>query len=94
MKILSLLAGCALASCLGMVGTKVVAAEGDFPSRPISLVIPFPPGGATDVLGRVIGARLGRELGQPVVIDNRAGAGTIMARPTSPRPRRTATRCW
>lgn len=78
MKILSVLAGCALASSLVMLGPKALAAEGDFPARPISLVIPFPPGGATDVLGRVIGARMGKELGQPVVIDNRAGAGTIV----------------
>ena len=78
MKTLSVLAGFALASSLGVVGAPAVAAESDFPSRPVTLIIPFPPGGATDVLGRVIGARLGKELGQPVVIDNRAGAGTII----------------
>jgi len=78
MKISTALAGFALASCLGLVCAPAIAAENDFPLRPISLVIPFPPGGATDVLGRVIGVRLGKELGQPVVIDNRAGAGTII----------------
>lgn len=80
MKILTAVAGLALASCLGLglAGTPATAAENDFPSRPITLVIPFPPGGATDVVGRVIGLRLGKELGQPVVIDNRAGAGTII----------------
>lgn len=41
-------------------------------------MIPFPPGGATDVNGRIIGQRLSKELGQPVVIENRAGAGTII----------------
>jgi tripartite-type tricarboxylate transporter receptor subunit TctC len=78
MKILFALASFSLASCLGVVSVPAIAAENDFPSRPISLVIPFPPGGATDVLGRVVGLRLGKELGQPVVIDNRAGAGTII----------------
>jgi tripartite-type tricarboxylate transporter receptor subunit TctC len=78
MKILSALAGLALASCAGLIGAQAIAAEGDYPSRPVTLVIPYPPGGATDVLGRVIGARLGKELGQPVVIDNRAGAATII----------------
>jgi tripartite-type tricarboxylate transporter receptor subunit TctC len=78
MKILLALASFSLASCLGVVSVPAIAAEQDFPSRPISLVIPFPPGGATDVLGRVVGLRLGKELGQPVVIDNRAGAGTII----------------
>lgn len=55
-----------------------VAQEGAFPPKPITLVIPFPPGGATDVLGRLIGKKLGDKLGQSVVIDNRAGAGTAI----------------
>ncbi|MCZ2497109.1 tripartite tricarboxylate transporter substrate binding protein [Xylophilus sp. Kf1] len=49
-----------------------------YPSRPLTLVIPFPPGGSTDVVGRLVGKALGDRLGQPVVIDNRAGAGTII----------------
>lgn len=53
-------------------------AEADYPNRPIQLVIPFPPGGATDVVGRLIGKTLGEKLGQSVVADNRAGAGTII----------------
>ena len=55
-----------------------VAQEATFPTKPITLVIPFPPGGATDVLGRLIGKKLGDKLGQSVVIDNRAGAGTTI----------------
>jgi tripartite-type tricarboxylate transporter receptor subunit TctC len=58
--------------------TAPAAAAADFPSRPITLVIPFPPGGATDVNGRVIAQRLAKELGQPVIIENRAGAGTVV----------------
>nr|WP_238263109.1 tripartite tricarboxylate transporter substrate binding protein [Cupriavidus pauculus] len=49
-----------------------------FPSKPIQLVIPFPPGGATDVIGRLVGKKLGDKLGQTVVVDNRPGAGTIV----------------
>jgi tripartite-type tricarboxylate transporter receptor subunit TctC len=53
-------------------------AEDAYPSRPITLVIPFPPGGSGDVLGRIVGKRLSDQLGKPVVIENRAGAGTVL----------------
>ena len=61
------------------------AAAGDYPARPIRLVVPFPPGGATDILARVTGRRLSEVWGQNVIIDNRPGAGgtlgsTIVAR--------------
>ena len=78
MKSLPALTRIALMSCLGLAPLAAVAAEPVFPSRPVTLVIPFPPGGATDVNGRIIGQRLSKELGQPVVIENRAGAGTII----------------
>ncbi|QHI99231.1 tripartite tricarboxylate transporter substrate binding protein [Xylophilus rhododendri] len=55
------------------------AAQGNYPSRPIRLVIPFGAGGITDVVGRLIGQQLGEELKQPVIIDNRAGAGGSIA---------------
>ncbi|HKY87470.1 MAG TPA: tripartite tricarboxylate transporter substrate binding protein, partial [Pseudorhodoplanes sp.] len=47
----------------------------DYPSRPITLIVPFAPGGSTDVIARVVGEAMHKELGQPVVIENRAGAG-------------------
>jgi tripartite-type tricarboxylate transporter receptor subunit TctC len=46
-----------------------------YPDRPLRLIVPFPPGGSNDVVGRVIGAQLGERLGQTVIIDNRGGAG-------------------
>jgi tripartite-type tricarboxylate transporter receptor subunit TctC len=50
----------------------------EFPSRPLRLVVPYPPGALTDVLARAIGERLGTALRQPVVVENRAGAGTLL----------------
>jgi tripartite-type tricarboxylate transporter receptor subunit TctC len=46
-----------------------------YPSRPVTLIIPFPPGGSTDIIGRIAAEGLARELGQPLVVDNRGGAG-------------------
>ena len=50
------------------------AAE-SFPTRPIRLIVPYPAGGGTDIVGRVLGQKLHESLGQPVIIDNRGGAG-------------------
>ncbi|HWI15127.1 MAG TPA: tripartite tricarboxylate transporter substrate binding protein [Burkholderiales bacterium] len=58
-----------------MAAQPGAAARADYPSRPIRLVSPNPPGGANDVIGRVIASRLGEVLGMQVVVDNRGGAG-------------------
>ncbi len=50
----------------------------DYPNRPVRLIIPFPPGGSNDVVGRMIGDQLGKQLGKQVIIDNRAGAGGVI----------------
>jgi tripartite-type tricarboxylate transporter receptor subunit TctC len=69
-------------------GVAAAAAADDYPSRPIRLIVSFPPGGASDMLGRAIGQRLAERFGQPVVVDNRAGAGgTIAAEAAAKSPR-------
>ena len=58
-----------------LAAVSVAHAQESYPSRPVRLILPFPPGGPTDILGRLISERLGAQLGQPVVTENRGGAG-------------------
>jgi tripartite-type tricarboxylate transporter receptor subunit TctC len=77
MKLLQL--GRGASRVLATAATVALFAAGNafaqYPTKTIKLVVPYPPGGATDVIGRVIAQRLGTALGQQVVIDNRGGAG-------------------
>ena len=72
-SLLLALAGVALAGQLG-----AAAAQDDYPNRPLRLVVPYPPGGLTDVLGRAMGERLSKALGQTVVVENKPGAATLI----------------
>jgi tripartite-type tricarboxylate transporter receptor subunit TctC len=58
--------------------TATAAAQADYPNRPVRLIIPFPPGGSNDVVGRVIAQHLGDALGKQVIVDNRGGAGGVV----------------
>ena len=58
--------------------SRIAYAEG-YPTKPVRLIVGFPPGGGTDVAARLIGQWLSERLGQPVVIDNRPGAGSTIA---------------
>src|SRR5262245_2828775 len=60
------------------VGHSIAQQTGDYPGRPIRWIIPFPPGGSNDMLGRFLGTKLTERVGQQVVIDNRGGANGII----------------
>jgi len=62
-------------AALAVLAGAVAHAAETYPTRPIRMIVPFPPGGSNDIVGRVIGQHLGDRLGKPVVIDNRGGAG-------------------
>jgi tripartite-type tricarboxylate transporter receptor subunit TctC len=64
-----------LAASAALIGALAPAAAQSYPSRPISLIVPFPPGGSTTVVARIIAERMSETLGQTIVIDNRGGAG-------------------
>jgi tripartite-type tricarboxylate transporter receptor subunit TctC len=68
----------ALAGLL-VLAAGTAAAQTDYPNRPVRIIVPFPPGGPTDILARVIGQRLSEVFGQGVVIENRPGADTVVA---------------
>ena len=61
---------------LGLAAT--LAGAQAWPTKPISLVVPFPPGGSSDVLARALGDKLGQSLGQPVIVESRPGAGATL----------------
>lgn len=80
----ALLAGMAAAAVMGMTGPVLAQ---DYPNKVIKLVVPYPPGGATDVIGRVMAQKLSVALGQQVIVDNRAGAaGSIGAAAVAAAP--------
>lgn len=78
-----IVAGAALALGTASIGTPALAQT--YPGKPIRLVLPFPPGGVTDVVARALAERVGATLGQRVLVENRPGAGTMLASETVAR---------
>ena len=72
-KILAAVAVAAVAAC------GPASAESNYPSKPVTIVVPFSPGGATDIMARALSERMSLKLGQPVIVENKPGAGTVIA---------------
>jgi tripartite-type tricarboxylate transporter receptor subunit TctC len=78
MKSFGIATAIVLAVCIANVAAAASAAA-PYPTKPIRVIVGFPPGGSTDVLTRLIGVRLGEALGQQIIVDNRPAAGGTMA---------------
>ncbi|WP_454757845.1 tripartite tricarboxylate transporter substrate binding protein [Cupriavidus campinensis] len=80
--------GLTVAATAAISVPAVAVAEGAYPSKPITLIVPYPPGGSNDIFARIVAKEIGEELKQPVVIDNRPGAsgntGTGLAAKAAP----------
>jgi tripartite-type tricarboxylate transporter receptor subunit TctC len=72
-EFISLLVGAAM-----ILPTTTAGSAQPYPTRPIRLIVPYPSGGGTDIIGRVVGEKLRERFGQPIVIENRGGAGGVL----------------
>src|SRR5690606_33728683 len=77
-KLLKRTLGVLLGATLTVAGVQAQQ-EAQYPSRPITLMVPFAPGGGTDILARLVASGMSTRLGQPIVVDNRPGASTAIA---------------
>ena len=82
--------GAVLAFAAALFAVGNVSAQ-TYPNKPIRLIIPFGPGGSNDIVGRIIAQKLSEHLGQPVVVDNRAGAAGVVSAEITGRARAA---CW
>ena len=60
---------------LAVLNISKVQAQADYPNKPIRMIVGFPAGGSTDIVGRIVAQKLGERLGQSIIVDNRGGAG-------------------
>ena len=67
-----------IAAAAAVIVVSVAAFAADYPTRPITLIVPYPAGGGNDVIARLVAAKMSASLGEPIVIENRGGAGSTI----------------
>ena len=73
--------GTFLAATILLPSSSIFAAAGDYPNKPVRFIIPFAPGGSTDVIGRLVATKLTERLGHQFIVENRSGSLKIIGTP-------------
>ena len=74
------------------MGQLPASAQSDYPNKAITMIVPFPAGGRTDVVGRIVAQELAKKLGKPVAVVNKPGASSVLGRVNWPSHHRMVTR--